>query len=85
MDDVSDGFDDDRDFGSEADAADADSDSLPTMACPSCRGEVTEDTQKCPHCGDWITPVDGASGRTRRYVFVLAVFLMLLAMLAWMI
>ena len=56
-------------------------DDLPEMMCPSCRGVVTEDTQKCPHCGDWITPVDGASQGWRRWLFVIAVLLMLLAIL----
>ena len=37
-------------------------DDLPEMMCPSCRGTVTEDTQKCPHCGDWITPVEEVGG-----------------------
>lgn len=50
------------------------------MACPSCRRPVTVETQKCPHCGDWITPVYPSSGRSRRWVFVVAVILMLLAM-----
>lgn len=27
------------------------------LVCPQCRNDVHEDTQKCPHCGDWITPV----------------------------
>jgi len=27
------------------------------LVCPSCRREVHEDTQQCPHCGNWITPV----------------------------
>ena len=27
------------------------------LLCPSCRASVHEDTQQCPHCGDWITPI----------------------------
>lgn len=27
------------------------------LQCPACRQAVHEDTQQCPHCGDWITPV----------------------------
>ncbi len=26
------------------------------LACPGCGASVYEETQKCPHCGDWITP-----------------------------
>ncbi len=65
-------------------AADLDSDDdLPEMMCPACGGGVTEDTQKCPHCGDWITAVEASEGtplRSRRWVLIVAVLLMLLAM-----
>lgn len=27
------------------------------LACPSCGQSVHEETQQCPHCGDWIIPV----------------------------
>lgn len=80
-DDDSPGGDDLGDFptGSDEDSFDA----LPMMFCPECRRGVTEDTQKCPHCGEWITPVDRPPGRwsTKRIVFVAAVLLMLFAML----
>ncbi len=74
------GDDDDRDLPLEQDLDD--DDSLPEMTCPNCRGTVTEDTQKCPHCGDWITPVDGLHRpiRRRRWMFVAAVMIMLYAM-----
>lgn len=57
-----------------------DVESLPEMMCPSCRASVTEDTQKCPACGDWITPIDRRSGSVRRWVFIAAVVMMLVAM-----
>ncbi len=41
------------------------------LVCPSCDGAVHEDTQQCPHCGDWITPVYPSS-RARRIGWVLA-------------
>ncbi len=75
--------DDDSDMPLEQDVA-CGGESLPDMVCPSCRSWVTEDTPKCPHCGDWITPVDHpkAGGiRTRRWIFVIAVLLMLLGIL----
>ena len=62
-------------FGHEA------NDDLPEMMCPQCRRMVTEDTQKCPYCGDWITPKDPSSTNWRRYIYVAAVLLMLYAML----
>jgi predicted nucleic acid-binding Zn ribbon protein len=60
-----------------------DDESLPEMVCPSCGGRVVEDTQQCPHCGDWITPLDGERRGPKRWIFVIAVLLMLLAMLRY--
>ncbi|MFQ5412093.1 MAG: hypothetical protein ACE5EC_07335 [Phycisphaerae bacterium] len=59
-----------------------DGDALPEMMCPNCRGLICEDTQKCPHCGDWIPAGDppGSRRRVRRWAFLAAVVLMLLAM-----
>ena len=34
------------------------------LPCPSCGAEVHEETQRCPHCGDWIMPL-AASARNR--------------------
>lgn len=60
-----------------------DADELGAMICPNCRAEVTEDTPKCPQCGDWITPVDASGTGPRRWLFVGVVVLMLLALLRW--
>ena len=60
----------------EDEAEDPDDDLL---SCPSCRQAVHEDTQQCPHCGDWITPVD-LSGRARRWIWVAAAILVILSM-----
>ena len=75
-------FDDETDLPLEQDLDDGGGD-LPEMLCPSCRDVVTEDTQKCPHCGDWITPRDLSRHPWRRWVFVAAVLLMLWAILRW--
>jgi hypothetical protein len=42
-----------------------------------------EDTQKCPHCGDGITPTDPKASGGRRWVFVAAVVLMVVLMLMY--
>ena len=60
----------------EDEAEDSDADLL---SCPSCRRSVHEDTQQCPHCGDWITPTD-LSGRAQRWVWVAVVILLILSM-----
>ena len=45
------------------------------LACPSCRKPVYEDTEKCPHCGDWITPVYPQAGSKRMLTVVVVVLL----------
>lgn len=79
------GYDDDdnRDLPLEQDM-EASDDDLPEMFCPSCGAAVTEDTQKCPRCGDWIRPTESRGVPWRRWVFVGAVLLMLWALLRWM-
>jgi len=60
----------------DSDEADADD----GLICPHCRGDVHEDSQKCPHCGDWITPVDPAE-RGKRWVWLAAAVLVVIAFL----
>ena len=50
------------------------------LICPTCRRAVHEDTQQCPHCGDWITPIWPAE-RLKRLVWVVAAVLAILALL----
>lgn len=68
-------FDDyaDEEWVDDEDASDDD-----LLSCPSCRQAVHEDTQQCPHCGDWITPVD-RSAPWSRIVWVVAVALVILS------
>lgn len=55
------------------------------MICPSCGAAVIEDAQKCPHCGDWITPVHPGGRGMKRWLLLAAVALMLLAMLRFIL
>lgn len=48
------------------------------LTCPACRQAVHEETQQCPHCGDWIVPVD-TRGRWRRTAWIVAVVLVILS------
>jgi len=57
---------------------DGDGDEL--LVCPSCRGEVHEDTQQCPHCGEWIIPAYLREHR-RLAIWGIAVVLLILAMI----
>ncbi|MEK6798881.1 MAG: hypothetical protein AABZ12_07955 [Planctomycetota bacterium] len=47
------------------------------LLCPSCRRQVHEDTQQCPHCGDWITPVSDEHPLRRWLMVAIAVLLIL--------
>ena len=70
-------WDDDADAEWVEDEAESSEDDL--LFCPSCRQAVHENTQQCPHCGDWITPID-LSGRSKRWVWVVVVLLLILSM-----
>ncbi len=48
------------------------------LSCPACRETIHEDTQQCPHCGDWITPVYPHS-QAKRWVSVAIILLMVLS------
>jgi ribosomal protein S27AE len=55
-------YDDDADLD-----LDLDDDDVELLTCPACGKDVYEDTEKCPHCGDWITPL-AAHGRLPGWV-----------------
>jgi len=56
---------------------DEDESSDELLVCPSCRRDVHEDTQQCPHCGDWITP-EYPRGSTKRWVYAVVAILLIL-------
>ena len=61
----------------------ADDSDAELLTCPSCTRAVHEDTQQCPHCGDWITPVYVQSKGRRLLWFIAVVFMIFgLVMLA---
>lgn len=67
----------DEEWVDEDDSDDSDDDLL---ACPSCKKAVHEDTQKCPYCGDWVTPVS-LEQRSKRMVWVLVILLMIVLLI----
>jgi predicted nucleic acid-binding Zn ribbon protein len=56
---------------------DSDSDEDDLLQCPSCGHAVHEDSQQCPHCREWITPVDRSDTAKRWIWFVAAILLIL--------
>ncbi len=67
---------DDRDAPLEQDV-DADDEANEILPCPSCGQEVFEDAERCPYCGDWITP--GSAGGRLHWVWMIAGVLALAA------
>lgn len=49
------------------------------LLCPNCRQFVHEDTQQCPHCGNWITPVY-PQGKGKRFLWIVVVILLIACM-----
>ena len=49
------------------------------LMCPACKAAVHEDTQQCPHCGEWIIPVYPGE-RSKRAVWLIAAALVILAL-----
>ncbi|MFP3938627.1 MAG: hypothetical protein ACLFVW_09840, partial [Phycisphaerae bacterium] len=48
-----------------ADSDLTDDESTDTSVCPACGGEVYEDADRCPQCGEWIVPDHGPSSGAR--------------------
>jgi len=54
------------------------------LVCPACGQAVHEDTQQCPHCGDWIVPAYPRN-QFGRVIWGVAVVLVILSMLAFLL
>ena len=52
------------------------------LVCPSCHENVHEDTQQCPHCGDWIIPAY-PHDRSKRLIWLVVVILVVFSLAAW--
>ena len=52
------------------------------LSCPSCRQAVHEDTQQCPHCGDWITPI-ATEPLSKRLIWVAAALLVIVSLILY--
>ena len=76
---------DDHEYGDEEWIDDECEDSADDLlACPSCKRAVHEDTQQCPHCGDWITPV-AIEPLVKRVIWLTAAVLVILSMILYAI
>ena len=57
-------------------------DDYKVLACPHCGLEISELTERCPHCGDWIV-AGGGGGSTRKPLTLIIAILLILALLLW--
>lgn len=60
---------DDEDWGEDYGDSDSDDDGNDTVPCPYCRRLIHEDSQRCPHCGHYISEED-ASPRKPLWIVV---------------
>ena len=75
--------DDELDEAEDPDESDQDSDEESgTLPCPKCGEEVWEEAERCPHCGEHITP--GAAANRKPWWVIVAAILALLAVLLWL-
>jgi hypothetical protein len=53
------------------------------MPCPHCLGTITEETQRCPHCGDYLS--EDEIPRRPPWWIVMGVMACLLVVLRWVV
>lgn len=54
------------------------------LLCPSCGARVFDDTEKCPHCGDWIAP-EYPSKAGGSFFLIAIVVLLVIGLLLWIL
>ncbi|OWK38531.1 hypothetical protein [Fimbriiglobus ruber] len=91
--DEPDDFDGDDEYGSDDWAADDPDDfpdgvyhdeELPTVPCPYCRREISEDAPRCPYCENYVSREDAPAPRRSRF-WIAMMILALLAAAWWVI
>lgn len=60
---------------------DVEDDGGDVLPCPECGCDVYDDTDQCPHCGQWIMPLAASAGR-KHWVWRVAALLALGSFLA---
>jgi hypothetical protein len=63
---VSDGEDEEKELGEGEDFREEEAAaSTRALPCPSCGRDVYADAERCPSCGDYVTPLAGAAARRK--------------------
>ena len=75
----------DDDYGDDYEEDfDGDDDDEPTVACPYCKREIHEDSQRCPYCEHYISQEDAPAARKPWWI-IAGVIVCLLLLLGWII
>ena len=61
----------------------ADGPELDQVPCPSCGRMIYDDTDKCPHCGDWVMPMASAAARRPTWIWWTALVLAAVMLITW--
>ncbi len=75
-------WDDDAVDDVEGDGDDGDEDE-PTIPCPYCRREIHEESERCPHCGHYISREDAPARKP--WWLVLGVGVCLYVVYRWIV
>lgn len=71
-------------LGNSEDPDESDVDDSPAeVACPSCQQMISEEAERCPHCGSYV--VAGAAPRRFPWWVVVGVVLLIAAILAYVL
>ena len=62
----------------------SDADDEPTVPCPYCRREIHEESQRCPHCGQYISQEDAPPG-PKPWWLIVGVLLCLFVVYLWIV
>jgi hypothetical protein len=54
----------------------------PTVPCPYCKREIHEDSQRCPHCGNYLSEEDAPPSR-KPWWLILGVIVCLYLVYRW--
>lgn len=56
----------------------SDDDDIPTVPCPYCREEISEEAERCPHCGNYISAEDAPPQPRSKFVVVMMIVTLLI-------
>ena len=61
------------------------SDEPDIIACPRCRKAISEDAERCHHCGEWVIDQGEALNRPMWTVFLIVLLLLTVTGIGWLL